>query len=301
MTRRRLWAVLAACALAFPVVPAAALDGSNGSVITVPAGAVARITLKSYLPLSGRGSIDILGASSGDVAGAGLLGPTGWGVKVSALDTGCRYAGKCVPIIDGVAFGTDFEGKVFGLRPGAYDLVILGRPGSTVSLRLRNGLGSSRPAFRTKAQLHVTDLQERYPSLPDEMPEAYFDEQLTGTGRNMTVLVMHLQAGRPKTLQFDSCLRQGPLPAVQIPHYGSACMGDAGTEAPGGSAGAASVGGNDCTTVPPPLCLPLTTDAVHWSVAYAQAFTSPPHVSVTADIAAAQSDVRATALSFSLN
>jgi hypothetical protein len=79
-------------------------------------------------------------------------------------------------------------------------------------------------------------------------------------------------------------------------------MGDAGDGGLGGAAGVVSAGGVDCTTLPlpPPACLPITTDSLHVSIAYAQLLYAPGHVSLTADITALYSGARASALTFSL-
>lgn len=247
-------------------------------------------------------SIDILGASAGDLAGAALVGKDDYGVHVSTVNVGCRFAGPCTELPFGGSWGTQSQGDVPGLKPGTYDLVILGRPGARVSLRLRNALAGHPLRFRTVARHQVREMVSLYPATSDQMPEAYFDEQLAGApGKAVTVLIGHLEAARPKTLQFSSCLRRGVAPAIHVPRYGSGCLGDSdGDESPSGTFGAVSVGGQDCSTVPPPVCVPVTTHSFHVSFAKAQVFSVPPHVSLTADILALKSNVRASAITFRL-
>lgn len=298
---RAVFAATVVLGVALPLLPAVAAAPTKSVKVVAPAGATARVVLKTFLPLSqARNSIDILGASAGDVAGAALVGRSSWGVSVSTLKVGCRFSGPCTELPQGTIHGSEDDGDVSGLGPGVYDLIVLGRPGTKVSLRLRNALVGQPLNFGRQARSRVTEIQQRYPSTTDHMPEAYFDEHLTEpSGRHVTVLIGHLEAGRPKSLQYSSCLRTGAVPVVHIPRYGSGCLGGAGDEL-GGGTGAVSVGGSDCSTVPPPVCLPITTESFHLSLAHAQVFDAPAHVSLTADILALQSNVRATALTFAV-
>lgn len=296
--RKFVWAAIAVALTASALPAAAAATRPKSVVITAQAGAVARVTIKSFIPLdSKQSSIEILGATSGDLAGAALVGSTEWGHRVSVLPVGCRFDGNCQQVPLPNTWGPQTQGKVRGLGPGTYDFVVLGRPGARVSLRLRNALAERPLRFSKKSHVRVTEMKQLYPSQPDQMPEAYFDEQLAGpAGKNVTVLVGHLDAARPKTLQFSSCLRMGPVPVVHIPRYGKACTGEGLTSTTGG----VSVGGEDCATVPPPVCFPFTNDAFHVSFTAVSVFSASPHASVTADILATKSGVRASALTFTL-
>lgn len=291
-------AAVSACVLigASQLVPAAAATPKE-VVVTAKAGSVARVRLTTFLPMSGRRSIDVVGAHGTDVGGAALIG-SDKGLTVSGLKTPCHFAGPCTHIPFTTSYGTAAAGKENGLSPGSYDLVILGRPSSTVTLRLRNSLAIRSLRFRPGARITTVELPQRYPSTAEQMPEAYFDQQMEGpSGTNVTVLIGQLDASRPKTLQFASCIRHGPVPVVQVPRYGQACVGEDTADGQASSAGAVSVGGDDCETVKP-ACVPLTASSVRLSFAAGVVFSAPPRVSFTSDILATKSHVRATALTF---
>jgi hypothetical protein len=291
-------------ALGAVTVPASASTTSNssfGPTIRVPAGSVVSVTVPSFIPITAKNSfVEGVTASAGDFAGAALVNGASYGIDIAALPRGCQFAAPCRVVPDRLRWGFQTDGKSPGVQAGRYDLVILGRPSAVVSLRLRRGLTKQAPRFTEHAQLSVDELSSLYPSTAGEMPESYFDKQLTAApGRNITVLVGHLEGARPKSLQYSTCVRSGPVPAVHVPNYGSACTGSDAKQF-GGSTGAVSVGGSDCNTVPPPTCLPLTTSSFHVTTVYGMALDAPAHVSLTADIRALQSDVRTSALTFAL-
>ena len=293
--------LVAVGALTLPSSASTRVGSSFGPMLRVRAGSVVSVTVPAFIPINSTSSfIESASASTGDLAGAALVSKGSYGLDITALPRGCHFSGPCSALSNSSRWGYETDGKSPGVQAGVYQLVILGRPSAVVSLRLSRALAKQPLRFTKHASIAVDELNNLYPSTATQTPESFFDKQLTAApGRNITVLLGHLEGARPRSLKYSTCIRTGPLPAVHIPDYGSACAGDDANQFEG-STGAVSVGGNDCSTVPPPVCLPLTTSSFHVTTTDAMALNAPAHVSLTADVRALQSAVRASALTFTL-
>jgi hypothetical protein len=105
----------------------------------------------------------------------------------------------------------------------------------------------------------------------------------------------HADASRPKRFRFSSCMRQGAIPTIPVPTYGENCVGEAEPDGLASYSGVVAVGGQDCSTVGPPACVPLTADAWHVPILHGYVWSKPPRVSLSGDIYAARSEIRVDA------
>jgi hypothetical protein len=269
------------------------------TTLSASAGTVYQVSIRSFLPIADKSSfVRVQGVKGGEIGGAALVGESATGVHAEVVNQSCRFAGKCNSLGAKTVYGTARMGDKAGVPAGSYRLVVVGLPSSRVTLRI-DGQVRLVKKLASQSRVTVTGLANIYPASGDQMPEGYFDLQLPDSdGPNLTLLMATLDAGRPKTLQFSSCLRIGPVPAVHLPRYGSSCPGDA--EGMTTQSGAVSVGGEDCETVPVAICLPLTADSVQLAGLIAGFYKEAPRASVTGDISALKSNIRATAVVFDL-